>query len=261
MASYKVLQDVEAEDKLIGPLTIKQLLYALLAVGLWLAGWYVGKSTTWYALLPFAFVSLPIVFMAAPLGRDQPNDVWLEAKANFWLRTRKRLWTQAEHSNRVIIVKSDEDEKPSGAGEIRTSAEVAAQAQRLSSIVDSRGHAAKTRATSAALPPATAPAEQAENEHERRHSQIHERFHNLLKTHHRNRKKAVNQEVRQTLRAQSHGTDGVSAAKPQSFKTRPPKHLSAKISEMAKSGDLKISTLESLVKALKSKEKSRKSNR
>ena len=28
MATYKVIQDIEAEDKLIGPLTLRQFIYA-----------------------------------------------------------------------------------------------------------------------------------------------------------------------------------------------------------------------------------------
>ena len=34
MATYKVLQDIEAEDKLIGPLTLKQFVFAIMTFGL-----------------------------------------------------------------------------------------------------------------------------------------------------------------------------------------------------------------------------------
>lgn len=38
MAVYKVLQDIEAEDKLIGPLTLRQFIYAAIgAIFLWLS--------------------------------------------------------------------------------------------------------------------------------------------------------------------------------------------------------------------------------
>jgi len=31
MATYKVIQDIEAEDKLVGPLTLRQFIYAAIA--------------------------------------------------------------------------------------------------------------------------------------------------------------------------------------------------------------------------------------
>jgi hypothetical protein len=32
MATYKVIQDIEAEDKLVGPLSLKQFIFALIAI-------------------------------------------------------------------------------------------------------------------------------------------------------------------------------------------------------------------------------------
>ena len=38
MATYKVIQDIEAEDKLLGPLTLRQFIYAAVAgVSIWLS--------------------------------------------------------------------------------------------------------------------------------------------------------------------------------------------------------------------------------
>jgi hypothetical protein len=34
MATYKVLQDIEAEDKLLGPLTLKQFIFAAVAIAI-----------------------------------------------------------------------------------------------------------------------------------------------------------------------------------------------------------------------------------
>ena len=144
MASYKVIQDVEAEDKLIGPLTIKQLLYALLATGVVLVGWYVGKNTAWIALAPFIVIALPFIFMAAPLGRDQPNDLWLLSRLNFRLRPKKRLWSQTGNAHKVLVVAGGE-EVQAPAGESRTAEEIEARARHLSSILDSHGRVAKTQ--------------------------------------------------------------------------------------------------------------------
>jgi hypothetical protein len=48
MAVYKVIQDVEAEDKLLGPLTLKGFIYALIAA-------------------TCAFIEFKLVFIGSPL--------------------------------------------------------------------------------------------------------------------------------------------------------------------------------------------------
>ena len=79
MATYKVIQDIEAEDKLLGPLTLKQFVYAIIVV---VCGFVAFKLATigWYLALPFIPPMLFFGVMAAPLGRDQPTEVWLIAK-------------------------------------------------------------------------------------------------------------------------------------------------------------------------------------
>ena len=103
MAAYKVLQDIEAEDKLVGPMTARQLLYAGVASGFLFIGYLVGDRTSWWAMVAFLVPALPFIYLAAPLGQDQPNDIWLLAKLNYFLRPRKRTWHQAGKAQRVII--------------------------------------------------------------------------------------------------------------------------------------------------------------
>ena len=103
MAAYKVLQDIEAEDKLVGPMTARQLLYAGVASGFLFIGYLVGDKTSWWAMVAFLVPALPFIYLAAPLGQDQPNDIWLLAKLNYFLRPRKRTWHQAGKTQRVII--------------------------------------------------------------------------------------------------------------------------------------------------------------
>ena len=40
MAVYKVIQDIEAEDKLLGPLTLKQFIFGAVAVGFAFVAFY-----------------------------------------------------------------------------------------------------------------------------------------------------------------------------------------------------------------------------
>ena len=115
MANYKVLQDIEAEDKLLGPLTGRQFFYGVFS-GLWIfLGYLVAGRTSWWVLVIFIIPVLPMVFMAIPLGRDQPNDIWLMAKINYHLRPRVRVWQQSGSAPKVIIKPNQsKSEKPAG---------------------------------------------------------------------------------------------------------------------------------------------------
>lgn len=91
MATYKVPQDVEAEDKLIGPFSFRQFIYLIIAVVGIALGWGLSQL-----FLPLAVIPLPIVVLfgalALPLRKDQPMEVYLAAVISFYLKPRKRLW-------------------------------------------------------------------------------------------------------------------------------------------------------------------------
>lgn len=91
MAVYKVPQDVEADDKLIGPFSFRQFIYLIIAVIGIALGWGLSRL-----LLPLAIIPLPLVVLfgalALPLKKDQPMEVYLAAVVSFYLKPRKRLW-------------------------------------------------------------------------------------------------------------------------------------------------------------------------
>jgi hypothetical protein len=92
MAVYKVPQDVEADDKLIGPFSFRQFVY-LIVVALAIAmAWGLGQL-----LLPLAIIPLPIIIffgaLALPLRKDQPMEIYMAAMVSFYLKPRKRFWT------------------------------------------------------------------------------------------------------------------------------------------------------------------------
>ena len=91
MAVYKVPQDVEAEDKLIGPFSFKQFVFLMIAaIGVGMA----------YALsrllMPLAIIPMPIIIffgiLALPIRKDQPMEVYLAAVVSFLTRPKIRLW-------------------------------------------------------------------------------------------------------------------------------------------------------------------------
>src|SRR5690606_34182414 len=91
MAVYKVPQDVEADDKLIGPFSFRQFIY-LIVVALSIAmAWGLGQL-----FLPLAVIPLPLIVffgaLALPLRKDQPMEIFLAAMVSFYLKPRKRIW-------------------------------------------------------------------------------------------------------------------------------------------------------------------------
>ena len=91
MAVYKVPQDVEADDKLIGPFSFRQFIYLIIVAISIALGWGL-----WQLFPPLAVVVLPIVLLfgalALPLRKDQPMEVYLAALVSFYLKPRRRLW-------------------------------------------------------------------------------------------------------------------------------------------------------------------------
>ena len=79
MAVYKVIQDIEAEDKLLGPLTLKGFIYASITV---LLGFINFKLVTAYSLGGTRFLFLAVFIwpmllfavLASPLGGEQPTS-------------------------------------------------------------------------------------------------------------------------------------------------------------------------------------------
>src|SRR5205823_2806358 len=92
MAVYKVIQDVEAEDKLLGPLTLKGFIYAGIAVVLAYINFRllitgIG-SFKWLLIFIFSLPMLLFMALASPLGRDQPTEVWILSHVRFLLKPR-----------------------------------------------------------------------------------------------------------------------------------------------------------------------------
>ena len=91
MAVYKVAQDVEADDKLIGPFSFRQFIYLIIvAISIALA-WGLSRLFVGLAIIP-----LPIIVffgaLALPLRKDQPMEIYLAAIVSFYLKPRRRLW-------------------------------------------------------------------------------------------------------------------------------------------------------------------------
>ncbi len=146
MATYKVLQDIEAEDKLFGPLTLKQFIFAAITIVIGFIGFRTLISPApmpiklfiLMVLLPFFLI---FGFLAAPIGRDQPNDIWLLARLRFLFKPRTRIWNQDGISELVTITVPKKIEKVYTKN--LSQDEVKSRLQALANTVDSRGWAVK----------------------------------------------------------------------------------------------------------------------
>jgi hypothetical protein len=91
MAVYKVPQDVEADDKLLGPFSFRQFIYLIIVAIAIFIGWGLSRL-----FVPLAIIPLPIVLffgaLALPLRKDQPMEIYMAAIVSFYLKPRKRLW-------------------------------------------------------------------------------------------------------------------------------------------------------------------------
>lgn len=140
MATYKVLQDIEAEDKLVGPFSLRQFIYAAIVIVL---GFISFKLLTVNFLLIIPFVPPMIFFglLAAPIGTEQSSEIWLLAKIKFLTKPHKRVWNQSGIEQLVTItappkvVRQLTDNLSQG--------EVKSRLKALATTLDSRGWAVK----------------------------------------------------------------------------------------------------------------------
>lgn len=94
MAVYKVAQDVEADDKLLGPFSFRQFIYLIIvAIAMGLA-W----GLTRMGIVGYVFIPIPLVVIlffgaiALPLKKDQPMETYLAAIISFHLKPKRRMW-------------------------------------------------------------------------------------------------------------------------------------------------------------------------
>lgn len=140
MATYKVIQDIEAEDKLLGPLTLRQFIYASIVA---VCGFICFKLIfiKWFLILPFLPPMVLFAMLAAPFGHDQPSEIWLLAKVRFFLKPQRRIWDQSGVKELVTITAPKRVERHYTNG--LTQEEVKSRLEILARTIDSRGWAVK----------------------------------------------------------------------------------------------------------------------
>ena len=75
MSTYKVLQDIEAEDKLVGPLTLRQFIYAAISAFLLYLSFFAYTKNVAFLMVFFLPPAFLIGFLAIPWHGDQPTEI------------------------------------------------------------------------------------------------------------------------------------------------------------------------------------------
>lgn len=148
MAQYKVPQDVEADDKLIGPFSFRQFVYLMIIGGLVAIGFVL------FQIFPLLIIILipPILLLGAlalPLKKDQPMETYLSAVVSYYMKPHNRLWEPGEPESTIIIT------APKKVDEIHlkdiSQEEATHRLSFLADIVDTEGYAIKGQSTNSGV--------------------------------------------------------------------------------------------------------------
>lgn len=140
MAQYKVPQDVEADDKLIGPFSFRQFIYLVVTAGLGGIGFLLFRVFPLLVIIPAPFMIFFII-LALPIKKDQPMETYLSAVVSFYMKPHTRLWTPGQGETTIVITapKKTEEVRTKGLSE----EEAVHRLSFLADIVDTEGYAIK----------------------------------------------------------------------------------------------------------------------
>lgn len=137
MAQYKVPQDVEADDKLLGPFTFRQFVYLMITIGA------IGLAFALFNVFPLlAIIPVPFIIffavLALPLKKDQPMETYLAAIVSYHLKPHTRVWNPGQRESTIMITAPKQVEAPRArniSGE-----EASTRLSFLASVVDTEGY-------------------------------------------------------------------------------------------------------------------------
>jgi len=111
---FKVPQNIDMEDKIIGPFTMKQFIYLLVA-GAIIYGWwnYLSKNYVNFTL-EFSAVAIPVGLLGVAFAlvkvNDRPFEIFVLNLLKFLFSPKQRKWVVGYHEEPVIIL--DKAEAP-----------------------------------------------------------------------------------------------------------------------------------------------------
>jgi len=107
MPQYKVPQNIDLEDKIVGPFTMKQFIYLMVGGGLiyglyqmWLP-YENGLYYTIAAALPIGLAAFLLTFIKI---NDRPFEYFLVSLWAYLFKPRRRIWQQGYEFRRVVLM-------------------------------------------------------------------------------------------------------------------------------------------------------------
>ncbi len=140
MAQYKVPQDVEADDKLIGPFSFRQFIYLLICAGLIALCIPLFQLFPLLIIIPMPFI-LFLLALSLPLKKDQPMETYLSAVISFYMKPHNRIWEPGEPESTIIITAPKKTDEVHLKG--LSQEEATHRLSFLADIVDTEGYAIK----------------------------------------------------------------------------------------------------------------------
>ena len=140
MAQYKVPQDVEADDKLLGPFNFRQFIYLLIVAALIALAWALFQIFPLLAILPIPF-ALFLLVLALPLRKDQPMETYIAALISFYTKPNKRFWFPGQRESTITITAPKTVEKVLTKN--LSEEEAGRRLSFLANVVDSEGYSIK----------------------------------------------------------------------------------------------------------------------
>src|ERR1700683_521574 len=152
MSQYKVPQNVEAEDHILGPLTFKQFIYACIGVG-WAIACFAIFRVVPALMFVLGFPPTLLFLLLAFYTRDGQNfEQILLAMVGFFAAARRRLWVKEA----VAVTFHVEPAQIAHEISQRDPTEVRSQLEKLATLIDSRGWNQPARPETEHFLPATA---------------------------------------------------------------------------------------------------------
>lgn len=145
MATYKVPQDVEADDKLLGPFSFRQFVYLMIVLGMVVLAVGLWQLFPLLAIIPIPF-ALFFGILALPIKKDQPMETYFAALISFYTKPNKRLWLPGQ-SKSTILITAPKTVEASRTRDL-TPSDASHRLSFLAELVDSEGQAIKYANTS-----------------------------------------------------------------------------------------------------------------
>lgn len=137
-ATYKIPQNVDLEDKIIGPLTLKQFLYTLgagMVTFVSFSVFYQVAAPLFYIITIFTWIFTAALVFVRP--NDQPFTKFLFSFLWFTIKPNRRVWKRIPSLGEITL--SDSTKKAAPEPDAPSAEQVKSHLQQLAHVVDTRG--------------------------------------------------------------------------------------------------------------------------